>query len=158
MNNEQWDYRIDGKTNGIIRVFLPIVLAVVFTILAIDQLKPQPNKFMFIAIAFGNIVVISLYLSIKLSIRYFCFKIYIGNSGFYFKSNPWNGEFYIYEDIVYCKQELKTRLLKHGSGVVYYYFFVFKNKSGKTTKFQFDKSVCEREINDLQRRINKATK
>lgn len=155
MNNEQWDYKIDGKVNGIARIVILLVLSVLFIVFTIDQLKSGANKHIFVAIAFGVFAVISLYLLIKLSIRYFCFKVYIGNSGFYFKSSPFNGKHYEYDDVVYCKEELKTRYSKQSREVLYYYFFVFKDKNGKTAKFQFEKSVSEREINALKMRINK---
>ena len=42
--NEQWDFTIDGKANGKIRMVIALVLTAVFTVLTIDQLQPQPNK------------------------------------------------------------------------------------------------------------------
>ncbi|HZJ78454.1 MAG TPA: hypothetical protein VFD52_06640 [Clostridia bacterium] len=155
MNNEQWDYKIDGKLNGITRVVIPLVLSAVFTIIAVDQLKSQPNKSLFVAAACGIIAFTSLYLLFKLSVRYFCFKVYIGGNGFYFQSNPFNGKYYEYDDLVYGKEELKTRRSRQSTDVLYYYFFVFKDKNGKATRFQFEKSVCEREINALKKRINR---
>lgn len=45
MNNEQWDYKIDGKTNGVTRMIIAAVVGIVFLVLAVDQLQPAPNKY-----------------------------------------------------------------------------------------------------------------
>ena len=98
MNNEQWNYKIDGKTNGLARMIIAAVVGIVFLVLAVDQLQPVPNKYPQIAIFFTSIAVVFLLLTVYLSLRYFCFKIYIGKSGFYFKTRPFNGQYYTYAE------------------------------------------------------------
>ena len=41
---EKWDYKIDWKTCGLLRMAVTGALAALFLILAVDQLKPEPNK------------------------------------------------------------------------------------------------------------------
>lgn len=152
MNTEQWDYKIDGKIGGITRIVIGLVLSVFFVVLTIDQLQPQPNKSMMIAFSFGSAAVIALYLLITLSIRYFCFKVYIGSEGFYFQSTPFNGKYYEYIDIQSCKEELKIYRHRHSPNL-HYFYFIFTDQNGKTIKFLFEKPLCEREIKTLKKRI-----
>lgn len=152
MNHETWDYKIDGKINGITAMVIGLVLSVFFVVLTVDQLQPQPNKSMMVAFSFGSMAAAALCLLVTVSVRYFCFKVYIGSKGFYFQSNPFNGKYYEYIDIKRCKEELK--IYRHRrSPNLHYYFFIVTEKSGKNTKFLFEKSVCEREINVLKKRI-----
>lgn len=151
MNNENWDYKIGGKMYGKFRITIILLIAAVFSVLTIDQLLPAANKHLFAAFFFGLIALQSIYFLIILLITYFCFKIYIGNQGFFFQSNPFNGKYYLYSDIIYCHEKLKVRRGHRGN--FYAYFFQFRVKNGKTVNFQFEKSIYEHEINVLKERI-----
>lgn len=94
--NEQWDFTIDGKANGKIRMVITLVLTAVFTVLTIDQLQPQPNKNVFVGFAFGIAAITLLSALIRLTVRYVFFKVYIGREGFYLKTTPFNGKYYPY--------------------------------------------------------------
>lgn len=93
-------------------------------------------------------------------IRYLCFRVFIGKEGFYFQSNPFNGRYYRYSEIKNCREEgLRSSRSSRSSPTAsasYYYFFIFTDVGGKSTRFQFEKSACEREIQVLKRRIGKA--
>lgn len=163
MKNEIWDYKIDGKTNGLARIIISGVLFVVFFILTIDQLQPHPNKYFPVALGFAGISAAFFIFLAVLSVRYFCFKIFVGKSGFYFQTNFSNGKYYKYSDIKSCREELKVYRHNHHSGshsnsTLNYYYFIFTEKSGKTTKFQFEKSIHEREIDVLKERIENANR
>lgn len=151
MNNEQWDYKINGKVNGITSIVVFLVILVFFGVLTIDQLQAQPNKSLVVAFSFGSIAVVSLCLLIRVLVRYFCFKVYIGRKGFYFKSSPFNGTYYEYPSIKRCREEVKTSHSR--ADTHYYYFFNFTETSGKNIKFLFEKSIWECEINVLKTRI-----
>lgn len=49
------EYTIDGKTNGLAAMIICLALAVFFSVLAADQLQPQPNKYIAAAFGFGGI-------------------------------------------------------------------------------------------------------
>lgn len=156
-NFEKWDYVISGKTNGLIRIIIFGVLAGFFAALTVDQIRPVPNKMLIVAVFFGLICTVLTVTLIRLINRYFCFKICIGEKGFFFQSNPFNGKYYNYKDILGCKEELKRirHSVGYGDPVSYHYFFYFTDKDGKTQKILFEKSLFEREFEVLKNRIDK---
>lgn len=157
--NEKWDYKINGKQNGLIRLIIIFAVTVFFIVLTVDQFFGKGNKSMIVALFFAAIAVSSLYIFIKLALRFFFFKVYIGEKGFYFQSNPFNGKYYEYTDIKDCREELKTSRGGYSSGPSqpsYFYYFTFTDKSGKSTRFLFDKALYEHEFNELKERIFKS--
>lgn len=156
--NEKWDYKIDGKQNGLIRLIIIFAVSVFFIVLTVDQFFGKGNKSMIVGFFFAAVAVSSLYIFIKLALRFFFFKVYIGEKGFYFQSNPFNGKYYEYGDIRDCFEELKTSRSGYSSGpsqTSYFYYFTFTDKSGKSTRFLFDKALYEHEFNELKERIFK---
>lgn len=154
MNEEQWDYKIDGKTGGVAKLVVWLVLSILFVVLTIDQLQAQPHKSLAAAFAFGSTAAVLLCLFVVILVRHICFKVYIGSKGFYFQSNPWNGTYYTYTDMIRGEEELRVYHRRKSSDQ-YCYYFILEEKNGKTTKFQFEKSVHEREINVLKERIER---
>lgn len=151
--NDTWDYKIDGKTGSLARLIIMFVISAIFIGLSFAQLKTNDFNFTIVLFFFGSIAVISLGIFLKLLIRYFCFKVYIGKKGFYFQSNPFNGKYYEYSDIANCYEELMSSKESNGPDRVSMYYFTFKDENGKTIKFQFEKALHEREINELKSRI-----
>lgn len=155
--NDEWDYKIDGKSNGKVRIIILFVITAFFTILTIDQLKGTLNKSLIVAAFFGIGAISSIYLLIKLLIRYFCFKVFIGKKGFYFQTNPFNSRYYEYSQIKNCREELKfsrANYSSYSSQPAYFYYFYFTDNENKTVKFQFEKALYEHEFNVLKERIN----
>ena len=155
-NVEKWDYVVSGKTNGLLRITIIGVLAGIFAALTIDQLRPVSNKMLIVAVFFGLICAVLTVTFIRLINRYFCFRICIGENGFFFQSNPFNGKYYRYEEIVSCKEKLKQawHSVGYGDPVTYRYFFCFTDKDGKTQKILFEKALFEKEFEALSERIN----
>lgn len=155
-NFEKWDYVVSRKTNGLLRIIIIGVLAGIFAALTIDQLRPVSNKMLIVAVFFGLICAVLTVTFIRLINRYFCFRICIGENGFFFQSNPFNGKYYRYEEIVSCKEKLKRawHSVGYGDPVTYRYFFCFTDKDGKTQKILFEKALFEKEFEALSERIN----
>ena len=153
MNTERWDYKIDGKKHGLLRIFVMLGITVFFSVLAIDQLLPGDNKYWQMALAFGFPAVMSAIVVIRLLVRYLCFKIYMGSKGFYMQTTPFDGMYYRYSQAKYAGEELK-RYRRRGSGSSYVYYFNIILKNGDTKRIIFDKSLYEREFNVLKERIN----
>lgn len=156
--NDEWDYKISGKTNNTPRLIILFVISAFFTALTVSQIITSKNQFFIVALFFGAIALSSIYLLVKLALIYFCVKVYIGKNGFYFQSNPFDGRYYEYNEIKSCREEMKTSRSSFGnqsSQTAYFYFFYFTDKDGKTHKVQFDKAVYEYEFNVLIERLNK---
>lgn len=160
MKNEKWDYKIDGKMYGITRLFIVGVLLVIFTILAIDQFQPHPNKYIQVALGFTFLACIFFGLFIYLLNRYLNFKIYIGKEGFYYQTNPFNKSYFKYNEIDSAIEEMVVH--KHGNaggmrGVnrTYHYYFTIILNNGQQKKIIFEKSLFEKEFDVLKSRISK---
>ena len=94
MKNEKWDYKIDGKMYGMVRMIIVAVLAMFFSVLTVDQLKPHSNKYIPVALGFAFLTVVFWGLFVYLLNRYINFKIYIGKEGFYYQTNPFNKSYF----------------------------------------------------------------
>ena len=150
------EYTIDGTSGGIAAIAIAFVISVVFALVGIPFLLQEASGGFWAAvlcIACG--ISLPLSLLIQLIIRYCCFMVRIETEGFYFRTNPFNGKYYLYSDIESCREELKISRggYRRGSSRSYYYFFIFKDKAGKTVKFQFEKGRHGHEINVLKERI-----
>ena len=121
--------------------------------MTIDQLQPHPNKYIIVAMGFAGLTLPSLCIFVFLLNRYFCFKIYVGKEGFYYQTNPFNGNYYMYEQVKHANENL---MVSHhrGHGRTYYHYFVFTLKNGEQKKVLFEKALYEKEINVLIERIN----
>ncbi len=151
-NTEKWDYKMDGKPNGMARLIICAVLFAVFAVLGADQLSQGAKGSMILAVSFLIPAALMFTLTMKLAVRFFCFQVYIGKTGFYFKNSPFHGRYYAYSEIASCKEEEKISNHRPG-GIQYYYFFTFVPKNEKPVKFQFEKPVWEREVDELKKRM-----
>lgn len=152
--NKEWDYKIDGKRCGLIRMAIMGVLAAVFIVLAADQFGPGPNKRVFVGIVFAFFGAQLLWAFLQLAVRYFCFRIYIGGRGFYFRTNPWNGGYYEYSEVSSCKVETVASHSARSAETYSYSYFTFSLKNGERKKARFEKSFHGEEIEVLKKRID----
>lgn len=158
MNNEKWEYKIDGKKYGMARLVVTGLFGIIFTVLAIDQFQPHPNKYIPVALAFTGMAVSLIGAFVYLLIRYNNFKIYIGKEGFYYQTTRSNGTYYSYDETENAQEIVES--YKHGGtrgarGRVYYHFLVFSLNNGEQKKVLFEKTLHEKEIKILIKRINK---
>lgn len=153
MENENLEYKIDGKKNSLVRIIVMLVLTVIMTVLAVDQFKPAENKSVMLGFVFIVMAVIPAGLLVYSLNRRFFFKINIGTDGFYVQTNPINGKHYSYAEIDngFIKTETPT---KANQGADVRYYFVFTTKNRETRKILFEPAVHEREIEILKERIN----
>ena len=88
------------------------------------------------------------------------FRIQIGKQGFYYRTNPFNGQQFDYRDIAECreiKKVVRRRAHYWEAGTrSYYFFFEFIDTNGIKRRFQFEKPIHEREVNVLKERIEHA--
>ena len=134
MTSDKWDYIIDGKNNSFAGMFISAVIAVIFVVLTIDQLSGGQKKSVFLGAAFAFIAMPSLWIAVRLAIRYFCFKICIGADEFYIRTGLFNGTAYQYSDVKNARTALITSraaFQNAPSQPVYFYYFYFTDNSGK---------------------------
>lgn len=83
------------------------------------------------------------------------FKLMIQKDGFYCRTNPFDGRYYRYGDILDCclvEAERGTR--RHET--YYAYYMTFTDRANRTHRVLYDKSLYEREMNELVARIERA--
>lgn len=83
------------------------------------------------------------------------FKLKIQKDGFYCRTNPFDGRYYRYSDILDCclvEAERGTR--RHET--YYAYYMKFTDRANRTHRVLYDKSLYEREMNELVARIERA--
>lgn len=83
------------------------------------------------------------------------YKVKIQKDGFYCRTNPFDGRYYRYGDILDCclvEAERGTR--RHET--YYAYYMKFTDRANRTHRVLYDKSLYEREMNELVARIERA--
>ncbi|MDO5124346.1 MAG: hypothetical protein Q4D44_06750 [Eubacteriales bacterium] len=148
---EKAEYLIDGKVFGKTRIVLAIVLLIVVTI--IDAVIIKADGYAYLLVPGTVLAVVAIWLLI---VRYLYFKIQIGENGFYYRTNPFNGQHYEYSEITNCreiKKVIRHRAVGRNGETVYYFYFEFTDVRGKTQKFQFEKPIHGYEVDVLKERI-----
>jgi len=153
--NEKAEYLIDGKVFGKTRIVIAIVLLIVVAI--IDAVIIKATGHMYLAVP-G--VAMALFILIYLINSNMFFMVKIDAKGFYCRTNPFNGQYYEYDEITNCrriKKVVRTRAHYYEAAERrYYFFFEFTDVRGKTRKFAFEDPIHGHEINVLKERIEKA--
>lgn len=149
------EYLIDGKVFAKVRMVLAFILLAVVAVL--DTLLIQNNVPVYFYLP-GTVVVMGLILYLMIHQRYF--RIQIGKEGFFYRTNPFNGQQFDYRDIIECreiKKVVRRRAHYWEAGTrSYYFFFEFTDTNGIKRRFQFEKPIHEREVNVLKERIEQA--
>lgn len=153
--NEKAEYLIDGKVFGKARIVIATALLIVVAI--IDAVIIKATGHMYLAVP-G--VAMALFILIYLINSNIFFKVKIGVKGFYCRTNPFNGQYYEYDEITNCrriKKVVRRRVHYYQAGErMYYFFFEFTDIRGKTRKFQFEDPIHGHEVNVLKERIEKS--
>lgn len=147
--NEKAEYLIDGKVFGRTRIVIAIVLLIVIAI--IDAVIIKANGHIYLAVP-GSVIALFI-LGYLINSNMF-FKMMIEKKGFYCSTNPFDGQYYEYNEIASCrriKKVVRTRAHRR-----YYFFFEFTDVRGKTRKFQFEDPIHGHEVDVLKERIENA--
>lgn len=153
-------YIIDGKTYGKTSIVVCIALLALMLAITVPLISGVRGRGLGGIMLLGGIGTTLIILAAVI-IRYLCFKVWIGKSGFYFRSGPFDGRFYQYRDITGCRIEKKvyryySRLYSRPGRQLYYYYFIFTDKSGRIRKFQFQQPIHGHEAETLKKRIDQA--
>lgn len=151
---DEWDYKIDGKNEAVSRMVLTGVLAVAFMVLAVYQFGPGTEKLVFIGLALALFGAMLLGTFLQLAARYFCFCVYVGGRGFYFRTNPRDGRYCEYSEVASCRVETRSFRRAHSSETYSYSYFTFVLKSGEIKRFRFEEPIQGEAIEALKERID----
>ena len=142
------EFIIPGKKKvGGLMIFAVLLLPVLYLILFVWTSMPLILRMIpFIAFLVPTVRVFSHGLFFKLKIQ---------KDGFYCRTNPFDGRYYRYGDILDCclvEAERGTR--RHET--YYAYYMKFTDRANRTHRVLYDKSLYEREMNELVARIERA--
>lgn len=155
--NEKAEYTIDGKVFGKTRIVVGVVLLILVAIISAVIIKATGHIYLAVP---GVVMVLVGLLSLINSNLYFNIKI--GETGFDYRTNPFNGKHFEYSEIVRCRKIKKV--VRHRTHVgdadlpSYFFFFEFTDTRGETWKFQFEDPIHGHEVDVLKERIEKANR
>jgi len=156
-NKEKAEYLIDGKVFGKTRIVAAFVLLIIVAI--IDAVIIKATGHVYLAIP-G--VATALFILLYLLNSNMFFRVKIDAKGFYCRTNPFNGQYYEYDEITNCrriKKVVRTRAHYYETAERrYYFFFEFTDVRCKTRKFAFEDPIHGHEVNVLKERIEMARK
>lgn len=151
---EKAEYLIDGKVFGKTRIVIGVVLLIIVAVIEAVVIQVSGSTLLVVPgiimalIVLGYLIVNNLF-----------FKIQIGENGFYYRTNPFNGQRYEYCEITHCKKIKKVvriRRPREAETPKYYFFFEFTDVRGVTQKFQYEEPIHGYEVDVLKERIEKA--
>lgn len=144
---------ISGRVQGGIRIAVTVFILAIFLLLAkslAEQGLPPITYILPIAPATVSTVV--------MIIHNMFYKIQIQKEGFYCRTNPFDGKYYKYSEIIDCNlvEERKKFGSVRNRGVRethYFYYLVFTDATNKKRRILYNKALFEREMNVLVSRI-----
>ena len=142
------EFVIPGKRKvGGLMIFAVLLLPVLYSILFVWTSMPLILRIIPVAVVLIPVVKVFSY--------GLFFKLMIQQDGFYCRTNPFDGRYYRYGDILDCclvEAERGTR--RHET--YYAYYMKFTDRANRTHRVLYDKSLYEREMNELVARIERA--
>ena len=142
------EFVIPGKRKvGELVIFAVLLLPVLYLILFVWTSMPLILRIIPVAVVLIPVVKVFSY--------GLFFKLMIQKDGFYCRTNPFDGRYYRYGDILDCclvEAERGTR--RHET--YYAYYMKFTDCANRTHRVLYDKSLYEREMNELVARIERA--
>lgn len=138
-------------------VLIPTILSVLMAVVAVMMFLAWnlPPILIAIPIIFE---LVSLAQILSLGLFY---KVQIQKDGFYYRTNPFDGRYYRYSDILDCRLVESQRKFgspyKRGVRQTYYFYDMkFVDRAQQTHRLPYNKSLYEGEIDELVARIERA--
>lgn len=144
-------YRIDGKTFGAGQLIISLVVVAVMSFFDIPLLLKGGTETVFGLIGVG----ISAYILLHSFLNHFCFLVTVEENGFYYKTTPFNGAYYRYQDIDRCWTVQKVYRRRRSANRQYLFYFYFTDVAGKTRRFLYEDDIYKHEIQVLKDRIQR---
>lgn len=155
------EYVIDGKAYGKTRIAAACVLLVLFLIMAASAAvyALPPGGFGAAAFFMGSGLLLVLGVLAVTIVRWACFRVRIGKDGFFLRQGLFCERYYAYGEVESCRTQEKVYRHRrpHGAGSkLYYTYFIFTTRDGKTRRFLYEQAECRHEIAVLKKRIGQA--
>ena len=122
-NDDNREYLISGKVQGLGRIAVMVFILAILVLLGNSLAKqglPLIIHVLPIVLAAVSIVLVTIY--------YLCYKMQIQTDGFYCRTNPFDGKYYKYSDIIDCKVIEKRKrfgsIRSRGTLETHYFYFL----------------------------------
>ena len=156
VNENYRELTISGKVQSGQRIAIAIfILAIVLLLTYLLAQEGLPPITYILPIVMAAVAIVILV------VHNMFYIIQIQKDGFYCRTNPFDGKYYKYSDIIHCK--LTEERKKFGSArkrgvreTHYFYYLIFTDTTNKTRKILYSKALFEREMNVLVSRIEQA--
>ena len=149
------EFVIPGKKKvGGLMIFAVLLLPVLYLILFVWTSMPLILRMIPVAVVLIPVVKVFSY--------GLFFKLMIQKDGFYYRTNPFDGRYYRYSDILDCRLVESQRQYgsRYNRGRIrktyYFYDLKFIDSSHQTHRLPYNKSLYEGEIDELVARIERA--
>lgn len=149
VDNEIWDYTIDGKKGSAARLIFMAIAAALFSAMAIIQYI-KAEKISIPVIMFSSVAFITIVLLLTLVKRCLFFRVKIGRGGFHLKTGILKGQYYEYR---YLEKAEIVSEASPNNPTSSFWFFKFTDNNGLTQKFQIDPAQFKEELAELKKRI-----
>lgn len=126
MENEQWEYRVGGRLQGMIPL---AIFCVVFGGLSILLHRSHNGAALFVDLFLAVVFL----LTVAVIYRFLFVKVLIGVNGFLHQTKPGRGKYYTYSEI--SEGWASSGISQNGTIACY---CGYKTRDGQTVKFAFD--------------------
>lgn len=148
MKERNWKYKITGNWFGPMVIAITTAVSGGFTFWLYTAHDGAFVGLGGLTAFFAIICVLSAYGAMS-------FKLLVDKDGFYCRTNPLNGRYYRYSDILDCCLVESQRNMRR-SATRYGYYMKFTDCENQTHRVPYNKSLYEGEIDELVARIKRA--
>ena len=152
-----WEIVITGKKEAGFMV-MPAIFSLIF-LFVIEKVLATQGAVLFARVLPVVIVLVPIVRILSYGLFY---KVQIQKDGFYCRTNPFDGRYYRYSDILDCRLVESQRQYgsRYNRGRIrktyYFYDLKFIDSSHQTHRLPYNKSLYEGEIDELVARIERA--
>ena len=151
-----WEIVITGKKEAGFMV-MPAIFSLIF-LFVIEKVLATQGAVLFARVLPVAIVLVPIVRILSYGLFY---KVQIQKDGFYCRTNPFDGRYYRYSDILDCRLVESQRKFgspyKRGVRQTYYFYDMkFVDRAHQTHRLPYNKSLYEGEIDELVARIERA--
>lgn len=137
--NENWIHKIKVNVQNLLFALVILIPIIMFSMVGFNFEEPEYK------IIFHIVNSLLLIMFTVCFVKFLSFRLFIGESGFYYRSNPFNGRYYLYKDIESCKIDSRSSGGDVRKPASRSFYFVFTVRGENKREFQFT-PVSHRDI------------
>ena len=144
-------HRIDGRSSGLVGLVGAFIAAGMMCIFDIPLLQLGGFALLMGLVGLG----FAIYIVAAVLCKHFFFQVKIEEKGFFCQTNPFDGTYFHYHDIVRCWKVKRVYRRRRSASRQYHFYLYFTDRHGKTRRFEYEDDIYGYEVNVLKERIDK---